>query len=281
MAALCVFFCPQTISLLNLGGATGPAYVLKFQGKLVFLLMFISWKTGQQTWLFQMLVQCNQSVIVHAGKGKLYYCCAVETDSVLLVCMLFLENLKVSEQALFFFSCLSVERQDSRPDFFKCWCSGIKVLKCTTGKGNFIIAVLLKPTAFDWFACFSWKTLKESLRCEQGSNLRGETPLDFESNALTSRPSQHSGCFSPGFEEVSLLWNGNKYCWQKLLWVHLFRWFHSVAVITSALHAEGPGFNPQWNHAFVLKSMKACAWLMLIELVTLLLCQKPIHLLNA
>ena len=142
MAALCVFFCPQTISLLNLGGATGPAYVLKFQGKLVFLLMFISWKTGQQTWLFQMLVQCNQSVIVHAGKGKLYYCCAVETDSVLLVCMLFLENLKVSEASLFFFSCLSVGRQDSRPDFFKCWCSGIKVLMCTTGKGNFIIAVL-------------------------------------------------------------------------------------------------------------------------------------------
>ena len=48
-----------------------------------------------------MLVHCNQSVILHAGKGKLYYCCAVETDSVLLVCMLFLENLKVSEQACF------------------------------------------------------------------------------------------------------------------------------------------------------------------------------------
>ena len=27
-------------------------------------------------------------------------------------------------------------------------------------------------------------------RCEQGSNLRGETPLDFKSNALTTRPSQ-------------------------------------------------------------------------------------------
>lgn len=24
--------------------------------------------------------------------------------------------------------------------------------------------------------------------------------------------------------------------------------FHGVAVITSALHAEGPGFKPQWNH---------------------------------
>ena len=27
-------------------------------------------------------------------------------------------------------------------------------------------------------------------RCEQDSNLRGETPLDFKSNALTTRPSQ-------------------------------------------------------------------------------------------
>ena len=27
-------------------------------------------------------------------------------------------------------------------------------------------------------------------RCEQDSNLRGETPFDFESNALTTRPSQ-------------------------------------------------------------------------------------------
>ena len=31
---------------------------------------------------------------------------------------------------------------------------------------------------------------KVYLRCEQDSNLRGETPLDFESNALTTRPSQ-------------------------------------------------------------------------------------------
>ena len=29
------------------------------------------------------------------------------------------------------------------------------------------------------------------LRCEQGSNLRGKIPLDFKSNALTTRPSQH------------------------------------------------------------------------------------------
>ena len=45
--------------------------------------------------------------------------------------------------------------------------------------------------------CFSNKKTngfclsKIKKRCEQGSNLRGETPLDFKSNALTTRPSQH------------------------------------------------------------------------------------------
>src|SRR4029434_7039409 len=34
------------------------------------------------------------------------------------------------------------------------------------------------------------KVNSPKLRCEQGSNLRGETPLDFKSTALTSRPSQ-------------------------------------------------------------------------------------------
>ena len=32
------------------------------------------------------------------------------------------------------------------------------------------------------------------LRCEQGSNLRGETPLDFKSNTLTTRSSQLIWC---------------------------------------------------------------------------------------
>ena len=35
------------------------------------------------------------------------------------------------------------------------------------------------------------KRKKENYRCEQGSNLRGKIPLDFKSNALTTRPSQH------------------------------------------------------------------------------------------
>ena len=34
------------------------------------------------------------------------------------------------------------------------------------------------------------KVRKKYSRCEQDSNLRGETPLDFKSNALTTRPSQ-------------------------------------------------------------------------------------------
>ena len=38
------------------------------------------------------------------------------------------------------------------------------------------------------------------LRCEQDSNLRGNIPLDFESNALTTRPSQlHKGKFQANF----------------------------------------------------------------------------------
>ena len=40
----------------------------------------------------------------------------------------------------------------------------------------------------------NWKDMEkkkeEKERCEQDSNLRGETPLDFKSNALTTRPSQ-------------------------------------------------------------------------------------------
>ena len=34
------------------------------------------------------------------------------------------------------------------------------------------------------------KVQKKYGRCKQDSNLRGETPLDFKSNALTTRPSQ-------------------------------------------------------------------------------------------
>ena len=38
------------------------------------------------------------------------------------------------------------------------------------------------------------RDLQHCTRCEQGLNLRGETPLDFESNALTTRPSQPAAC---------------------------------------------------------------------------------------
>lgn len=36
-----------------------------------------------------------------------------------------------------------------------------------------------------------------SQRCEQDLNLRGETPLDFKSNALTTRPSQPESWAAP------------------------------------------------------------------------------------
>ena len=45
-----------------------------------------------------------------------------------------------------------------------------------------------------WYASkLTWKNTwvsKKIERCEQGSNLRGKIPLDFKSNALTTRPSQ-------------------------------------------------------------------------------------------
>ena len=40
-------------------------------------------------------------------------------------------------------------------------------------------------------------------RCEQGSNLRGKIPLDFKSNALTTRPSQLlKSPYLKGFHEL-------------------------------------------------------------------------------
>ena len=36
----------------------------------------------------------------------------------------------------------------------------------------------------------TWSGLVSLIICEQGSNLRGKIPLDFKSNALTSRPLQ-------------------------------------------------------------------------------------------
>lgn len=41
-------------------------------------------------------------------------------------------------------------------------------------------------------------------------------------------------------------------------------WFCGVAVITSALHADGPGFNPQWNHksSFDAKNVLDQRWIM-------------------
>ena len=48
------------------------------------------------------------------------------------------------------------------------------------------VQVLVRVPNF--FRIYFWK--KKIERCEQGSNLRGKFPLDFKSNALTTRPSQ-------------------------------------------------------------------------------------------
>ena len=64
---------------------------------------------------------------------------------------------------------------------------------------HFITAAILLLSLLLLLLCIiiiiiSWKEKKQQQqkkkRCEQGSNLRGETPLDFKSNALTTRPSQ-------------------------------------------------------------------------------------------
>ena len=64
--------------------------------------------------------------------------------------------------------------------------------------------VLCRPLGASFFSFFqiiflqdpalrqldSWSPENVTGRCEQDSNLRGNIPLDFESNALTTRPSQ-------------------------------------------------------------------------------------------
>ena len=46
------------------------------------------------------------------------------------------------------------------------------------------------PTYTVTISIINFLATKGSCRCEQDSNLRGETPLDFKSNSLTTRPSQ-------------------------------------------------------------------------------------------
>ena len=66
------------------------------------------------------------------------------------------------------------------------------------GKKSFSVKFQLNNHAYRLF-CEVWiclnylegKGKKCPFRCEQDSNLRGKIPLDFESNALTTRPSQH------------------------------------------------------------------------------------------
>ncbi len=68
------------------------------------------------------------------------------------------------------------------------------------------------------------------IRCEQGSNLRGKIPLDFKSNALTTRPSQHANQTSTIPEAVwthmlqnrTLINERNHLYWPKAFWNWLF-----------------------------------------------------------
>ena len=43
------------------------------------------------------------------------------------------------------------------------------------------------------------------MRCRQDLNLRGETPLDFKSNALTTRPQQLTDRFLEFFSQLMVL----------------------------------------------------------------------------
>ncbi len=46
------------------------------------------------------------------------------------------------------------------------------------------------------------REMMQNIRCEQGSNLRGKIPLDFKSNALTTRPSQHGNGVTHSHNEI-------------------------------------------------------------------------------
>ena len=56
------------------------------------------------------------------------------------------------------------------------------------GGGLGILAVT--RTSFSSSVEFVELLKRENNRCEQDSNLRGQCPLNFKSNALTARPSQ-------------------------------------------------------------------------------------------
>ena len=69
---------------------------------------------------------------------------------------------------------------------------------------------------------------QRKLRCEQDSNLRGDTPLDFESNALTTRPSQRRVKLSLTLilTDVSLKWNQTRIALDVLSVHKLVRFYH-------------------------------------------------------
>ena len=60
------------------------------------------------------------------------------------------------------------------------------------------------------------RSCNKGRRCEQGSNLRGETPLDFKSNALTTRPSQLHTSGKTCTTAHSFSWKRQRY----KIWLH-------------------------------------------------------------
>ena len=81
--------------------------------------------------------------------------------------------------------------------------------------------VLRCCSCYDLVSCLSMRatwTWKAAYRCWQGLNLRGETPMDFKSIALTTRPQQHEeDCFFNTFQDnvSTRVWECKWKCWAK------------------------------------------------------------------
>ena len=69
-----------------------------------------------------------------------------------------------------------------------------QVLEAETHQ-QYIVAICMETESnirwYDMCTLDFFEGSSKTIRCEQGSNLRGKIPLDFKSNALTTRPSQH------------------------------------------------------------------------------------------
>ena len=93
----------------------------------------------------------------------------------------------------YFYELLGIHKDDVH--VCTCWCS-LKTTR-TRYENNQRSVVQLRPmlqvrrayAVYEHSVCVGQKKKKKRGRTEQDSNLRGQSPLDFESNALTTRPS--------------------------------------------------------------------------------------------